>query len=201
MSRDEIEAVRKRSRAANAGPWVTDWNEMAKKTVFRRLSKWIPLSSEYRDALDADIEERSDTHASFIDISPEPTPTITMPITEQATAGAPLPPGLAQEVVKSLPRRGRPPKVQPAPQPVPQEPVADDVPMEQPVPDNRSTLVKRLKLDGLTVENLMEWAVQLGFVPEGSTSVEAIAEKQLESILKPGTWPSIAAQIKLACAK
>ena len=31
MSRDEIEAIRRRSRASSNGPWVTDWNEMAKK--------------------------------------------------------------------------------------------------------------------------------------------------------------------------
>jgi len=57
MTRDEVEGIRKRSRAANDGPWVTDWNEMAKKTVFRRLSKWLVLSPEYRDALDADADE------------------------------------------------------------------------------------------------------------------------------------------------
>lgn len=56
LSRDEIEAVRKRSRAGQSGPWVTDWNEMAKKTAFRRLAKWLPLSPEYRDALDADAD-------------------------------------------------------------------------------------------------------------------------------------------------
>lgn len=54
MARDEVESVRARSKAGKAGPWVTDWNEMAKKTVFRRLSKWIPLSSEYRDAIEMD---------------------------------------------------------------------------------------------------------------------------------------------------
>lgn len=54
MSVDEVEAIRNRSRAGNSGPWVTDWNEMAKKTVFRRLSKWLPLSPECRDSLDND---------------------------------------------------------------------------------------------------------------------------------------------------
>jgi len=56
MSSDEIEAIRKRSKAGNSGPWITDWNEMAKKTVFRRLSKWLPLSPEFRDAVEADDE-------------------------------------------------------------------------------------------------------------------------------------------------
>jgi len=46
MSREEIEAVRARSRAGNSGPWVTDYAEMCKKTALRRLSKWLPMSSE-----------------------------------------------------------------------------------------------------------------------------------------------------------
>lgn len=61
MTKDEIEAVRKRSRAGSYGPWTTDWNEMAKKTVFRRLSKWLPLSPEFRDMVEKDddqLEER-----------------------------------------------------------------------------------------------------------------------------------------------
>lgn len=51
MSKDEVEAIRKRSKQANSGPWVTDWEEMAKKTAFRRLSKWLSLSPEIRDQI------------------------------------------------------------------------------------------------------------------------------------------------------
>jgi recombination protein RecT len=51
LSKAEIEGIRARSKSANGGPWVTDWNEMAKKTAFRRVSKWIPLSAEIRDAV------------------------------------------------------------------------------------------------------------------------------------------------------
>ena len=54
MTVEEVEAIRKRSKSANDGPWVTDFDEMAKKTVFRRLSKWLTLSSEFRDALEKD---------------------------------------------------------------------------------------------------------------------------------------------------
>ena len=57
MSRDEIEAIRKRSRAGNSGPWVTDFAEMGKKTVFRRASKWIPLSAEIVQAFERDDEQ------------------------------------------------------------------------------------------------------------------------------------------------
>jgi recombination protein RecT len=68
MTKDEVEAIRTRSKAGKSGPWVTDWNEMAKKTAFRRLAKWLPLSPEYRDALEQD-------HDQFepINITPEHT--------------------------------------------------------------------------------------------------------------------------------
>jgi len=61
MPLEDVQRIRARSRAANDGPWVTDFDEMAKKTVFRRLTKWLELSPEYRDALEADadaLEER-----------------------------------------------------------------------------------------------------------------------------------------------
>lgn len=54
MTKSEVEAIRKRSKSGNSGPWVTDFAEMAKKTVFRRVSKWITLSPEVSDALEAD---------------------------------------------------------------------------------------------------------------------------------------------------
>jgi len=64
MDKGDIEGIRKRSKSGSNGPWVTDWNEMAKKTVFRRLSKWLPISAEFRDAVEKDddlIPERDVT--------------------------------------------------------------------------------------------------------------------------------------------
>lgn len=66
MNRGDVEKVRKRSKAATNGPWVTDWEEMAKKTVFRRHSKWLPLSPEVRDAV-----EHDDEFVGGIDLTPE----------------------------------------------------------------------------------------------------------------------------------
>lgn len=54
MTRSEVERIRSRSRAGSSGPWVTDWSEMARKTVVRRLCKYLPLSPELADALVAD---------------------------------------------------------------------------------------------------------------------------------------------------
>lgn len=54
MSVEEIERIRQRSKAANSGPWVTDWEEMARKTVVRRGSKYLPLAIEIQQAIAAD---------------------------------------------------------------------------------------------------------------------------------------------------
>lgn len=64
MSREDVEDIRARSKSANDGPWATDWAEMAKKTVFRRLTKWLPLSPEIRDATEAEDTEESRFQAS-----------------------------------------------------------------------------------------------------------------------------------------
>lgn len=56
MTMDEVTAIRKRSTSGDHGPWVTDFVEMAKKTAFRRLTKWLPLSYEAADAIRKDEE-------------------------------------------------------------------------------------------------------------------------------------------------
>jgi recombination protein RecT len=42
----DIDAIRVRSRSGNSGPWKTDYNEMAKKTVIKRMLKLLPCASE-----------------------------------------------------------------------------------------------------------------------------------------------------------
>ena len=51
MTKDEIEKIRKASKAAQGTPWTQHWNEMAKKTAFRRLTKWLTLSPEIADTI------------------------------------------------------------------------------------------------------------------------------------------------------
>lgn len=46
MPRAEIDAHRLRSKATGFSPWQTDYDEMAKKTVFRALFKWLPITLE-----------------------------------------------------------------------------------------------------------------------------------------------------------
>jgi len=54
MSKAEIDAVRETSKSKDAGPWVTHYEEMAKKTVLRRLFKWLPCSVEMQKAVSLD---------------------------------------------------------------------------------------------------------------------------------------------------
>jgi recombination protein RecT len=54
MDVEQLENIRRRSKSANDGPWVTDTDEMRKKTVFRRASKWIPISPEVQQGLAMD---------------------------------------------------------------------------------------------------------------------------------------------------
>lgn len=57
MTRAEVDDIRKRSKAGGSGPWMTDFDEMAKKTVFKRASKWVSISSEIRDLFTKDDEQ------------------------------------------------------------------------------------------------------------------------------------------------
>lgn len=67
MTLDDVENIKKRSKAKNSGPWVTDFNEMAKKTVMRRHSKRLTLSPEFVMAQEVDDDKiEFDDLPSFI---------------------------------------------------------------------------------------------------------------------------------------
>lgn len=56
MSKEEVEKVRAVSRAKNATPWTQWWDQMAKKTAIRRLSKRLPMSTDLDDLIRRDDE-------------------------------------------------------------------------------------------------------------------------------------------------
>ena len=56
LSHKQVEQVRNVSRAKGSGPWVTWWDEMARKTAIRRLAKRLPLSTDLDGALASDDE-------------------------------------------------------------------------------------------------------------------------------------------------
>ena len=46
MTLPQVERIRKASKSGKFGPWVEHFDEMARKTVVRRLCKYLPLSIE-----------------------------------------------------------------------------------------------------------------------------------------------------------
>lgn len=54
MTVKDVEKVRNVSRAKDSGPWKTWWDEMAKKTVIRRLAKRLPMSTDLDDLMRRD---------------------------------------------------------------------------------------------------------------------------------------------------
>lgn len=99
----EVDAIRDRAKASKNGPWVTDYEEMAKKSALRRLCKMLPASVEkdnlsravaldehadaglsqgidYRDMIDVNVEPVALPEASF---APDPGPAADGPDTSQ----------------------------------------------------------------------------------------------------------------------
>lgn len=78
MTIEDIEDIKKRSKASNSGPWITDYEAMAKKTVIRQICKYLPVSVELQKAItldelnDRDVEQdnRAILDGEFI-VTPE----------------------------------------------------------------------------------------------------------------------------------
>lgn len=78
MDMQEIEKRRGRSKSKNNGPWVTDFEEMAKKTVIRHMWKYLPISIEVQQQAVQDEVVRKDITAEpeYIDME---TPILDVP--------------------------------------------------------------------------------------------------------------------------
>lgn len=64
MTRSQVEAIRSRSKSRDknggiTGPWVTDTDEMWRKTAIRRLMKYVELSEQMEKAIEI-IDSESD---------------------------------------------------------------------------------------------------------------------------------------------
>lgn len=83
MNRQQIDDTRKRSMSPDRGPWVTDFEAMAKKSSVRKLFKYTPISIEVQSAVGLDEmtdgENGQGNREKFIEITgrhiaPEETP-------------------------------------------------------------------------------------------------------------------------------
>jgi len=71
MSTESIEKI----RGTKKGPWVTDWQAMARKTVLKRMVKYLPLGSTARNAASAEEYMEAGVHTvdDYIDAELETT--------------------------------------------------------------------------------------------------------------------------------
>lgn len=116
MSRTEVEQHRDRYAMAKkdgqvVGPWRDNFDEMAVKTVFLRLAKWMPKSTELASAIEADETIRVDTTPDNMDAMlhgerPEPEidyapPVSTQPFPGTQRSGDGGPPDIDGEIVEN----------------------------------------------------------------------------------------------------
>lgn len=74
MSKAQVDDIRRQSKAGQSGPWVTHYEEMGKKTVVRRVCKYLSLSPQLDRAvaLDERAEAGIPQQIEPTDITPEP---------------------------------------------------------------------------------------------------------------------------------
>lgn len=97
MTKDDVDAIRARSKASGDGPWKTDYIEMARKTAVRRLAKYLPQAKDLMTA--AGLEER-DEMETLADVD---------------TSGAPPTKGVAGLKAALTPKAEEPPPATAAP--------------------------------------------------------------------------------------
>ena len=68
MTVDDIKAYgQKYSKAYNNGPWQTEFDAMAKKTVIRQILKYGPMSTEMQEAETMEIKAAEEAaHAEIV---------------------------------------------------------------------------------------------------------------------------------------
>lgn len=71
MPKEDIDNIRKRSKAKDGGPWVTDYAEMCKKTPLRQLCKMIDLSPEVQETMEK-LDKREFGGEAMIDVTTVP---------------------------------------------------------------------------------------------------------------------------------
>lgn len=141
MTIDEVESIRKRSRASSAGPWVTDFDEMGKKTVLRRMSKRWDINPEVRDAIDREDDTPSDIPKPA-NVSHVGTPDLPAPPTAIDFTGMP-----EGSDAKPEPEQPAEPEPQPQPQPEP-EPEPAPEPEQAPEPEVLPVIRKPMASEG-----------------------------------------------------
>lgn len=116
MSVAQVEKARAVSRSKDSGPWATWWDEMARKTVIRRLAKYMPSSTDMDQVLQRDNEpDGGPVQAVTVGEAAgqlEPVDVITDLNRQIAAAAPPVPaPEVEAEVVSNAPDEPQPAEI------------------------------------------------------------------------------------------
>lgn len=168
MSADEVERVRQTfSRAKDSTPWKNSWGEMAKKTAVKRHSKRWDMSPEIRQALNADDDSLQDAKEMRVSA-----PIFKEPETIPEAEIVPEPAG--------APKMSAAPPVVPVPKPrAPKTPPATPTPPAAKEEQKPTSPIDRLKSDlhinGVTVEQILRFLVEMGNISENTQTLEEVA--------------------------
>lgn len=184
LQRSEVESVRNGSSGwqafvkgyAKQSPWddktPVSRGEMWKKTAFRRLAKWLPLSSEIREAVELDDDESPMTAtAAGLTQIPESTGGLVATAGEADELPAPeeddVPmgdeaPAQEQEIAQAKPAKVEKPKPAPTPEP-------------EPAVSHQDRLSELVMSNGFTFDHLVEWGDESGAIPN-ATSLSGFAD-------------------------
>lgn len=160
LSVEEVERIRSRSRQKEGGPWSKDWAEMAKKTAFKRLAKWLPLQSVAREALDATILEEDPDNT--VPVTEPPKPALRArkaPPTVDTTISEVKPPAPEPEP------EGTPPPPVPEPDPAP-APAAPRVPRGRKPAPSEHPIGAWAGENGISLSKFVAAAVEYGALSE-----------------------------------
>jgi recombination protein RecT len=193
MTRAEVDRIRARSKAKDSGPWQSDYDEMAKKTVFRRLSKWIQLSPEYRDALEADADRLDDL--KFENAIP-----ISRPVIEDRGAsegGAVEAEGQRDNATAgALPVEAAPSNPEPAPKkrtPLKRKNVR---PVVRSVPPIVTAFLAALDSIKVSEADFIAAGLDNSWIDQTENSIPAISEEKLAEFLQPDSWGVIVDELE-----
>ncbi|MCM2317558.1 MAG: recombinase RecT, partial [Thermoanaerobaculia bacterium] len=179
---DEINAVRDNSQGykmaqkynKDDSPWMKHWNEMAKKTAFRRHSKWLPLSPELRDAIEKDDEPEA--------LSPDQRAEIAKPIF-----------GASEATVAPVEVLDAPAAESDAPAPAENQAASDATPAPQPAESDIDRLGNLMLDHGISESALIKWAQDNKHVAATVTTVHKIPATKLKLLV--GNFDKIVAAL------
>lgn len=89
MPLTEVDRIRSRGKASNNGPWVTDYEQMVRKTLIRRMANYLPMSIELANAIQigdaADAGHKATIDGDFVTVEEN----VIDDVTSQAESAAP----------------------------------------------------------------------------------------------------------------